>query len=61
MREGKDKDKGKERERGKEKERKTERLRAIQKDAGLCCGSCLRKGELFAYVGRNQNLKDLTG
>jgi hypothetical protein len=24
-----------------------------------CCGSRLRKGEVFAYVGRNQNLKDL--
>ena len=32
---------------------------AIRKDAGLCCGSRLRKGEVFAYVGRNQNLKDL--
>ena len=31
---------------------------AIRKDAGLCCGSRLRKGEVFAYVGRNQNLKD---
>ena len=28
-------------------------------DAGLCCGSRLRKGEVFASVGRNQNLKDL--
>ena len=27
--------------------------------AGLCCGSRLRKGEVFAYVGRNENLKDL--
>jgi hypothetical protein len=27
---------------------------------GLRCGSRLRKGEVFAYVGRNQNLKDLT-
>ena len=27
--------------------------------AGLYCGSRLRKGEVFAYVGRNQNLKDL--
>ena len=32
---------------------------AIRKDAGLCCGSRLRSGEVFAYVGRNQNLKDL--
>ena len=24
---------------------------AIRKDAGLCCGSRLRKGEVFAYVG----------
>ena len=28
-------------------------------DAGLCCGSRLRKGEVFAYAGRNQSLKDL--
>ena len=32
---------------------------ATRKDAGLCCGSRLRKGEVFAYVGRNQDLKDL--
>ena len=32
---------------------------AIRKDAGLSCGSRLRKGEVFAYAGRNQNLKDL--
>ena len=32
---------------------------AIRKEAGLFCGSFLRKGEVFAYVGRNQNLKDL--
>ena len=32
---------------------------AIRKDAGLCCGSRLRKGEVFAYVGLPQNLKDL--
>ena len=32
---------------------------ALRKDEGLCCGSRLRKGEVFAYVGRNQNLKDL--
>ena len=25
---------------------------AIRKDAGLCCGSRLRSGEVFAYVGR---------
>ena len=30
-----------------------------RKDAGLCCGSRLREGEVFSYVGRNQNLKDL--
>ena len=30
-----------------------------RKDAGLCCGSRLRKGEVFAYVGSIQNLKDL--
>jgi len=29
------------------------------KDAGLFCGSFLRKGEVFAYVGRIQNLEDL--
>ena len=32
---------------------------AIRKDAGLCCGSRLRKGEVFAHVGLPQNLKDL--
>ena len=32
---------------------------AIRKDAGLCCGPRLRKGKVFAYAGRNQNLKDL--
>ena len=32
---------------------------AIRKDAGLYCGPRLQKGEVFAYVGRNQNLKDL--
>ena len=32
---------------------------AIRKDAGLYCGSRLRKGEVFAYVGRIHNLKDL--
>ena len=30
-----------------------------RKEAGLSCGSFLRKGEVFAYVGRNQTLKDL--
>ena len=34
---------------------------ALRKDAGLCCGSRLRKGEVFAYVGSIQNLKDLKG
>ena len=33
--------------------------KATRKDAGLCCGSRLRKGEVFAYVGLPQNLKDL--
>ena len=32
---------------------------AIRKDAGLYCGSLLRKGEVFTYVGLPQNLKDL--
>ena len=32
---------------------------AIRKETGLCCGSRLRKGEVFAYVGLPQNLKDL--
>ena len=32
---------------------------AIRKDAGLCCGSRLRRGEVFAYVGLPQNLEDL--
>ena len=32
---------------------------AIRKDAGLYCEPRLGKGEVFAYVGRNQNLKDL--
>ena len=32
---------------------------AIRTDAGLYCGSRLRKGEVIAYLGRNQNLKDL--
>ena len=34
---------------------------AIRKDAVLCCGSRLRKGEVFAYVGRIDNLQDLKG
>ena len=34
---------------------------AIRKDAGLYCGPRLRKGEVFAYVGSIQNLKDLEG
>jgi hypothetical protein len=34
-------------------------LAAIRKDTGLYCGSRLRKGEVFAYVGLSQNLKDL--
>ena len=28
-------------------------------DAGFCCGSRPRKGEVFAYVGLPHNLKDL--
>ena len=32
---------------------------AIRKEAGLFCGSFLRKGEVFVFVGRNQNLQDL--
>ena len=32
---------------------------AIRKDAGLCCGSRLGSGEVFAYFGRIHNLKDL--
>ena len=34
---------------------------AIRKDAGLCCGSRLRSGEVSAYGGSIQNLKDLMG
>jgi len=30
-----------------------------EKDAELCCESRLRKGEVFAYAGLPQNLKDL--
>jgi len=32
---------------------------AIRQEAGLFCGSFLRKGEVFVYVGRFQDLKDL--
>ena len=32
---------------------------ALRKEAGLFCGSLLRKGEVFAYVGLIQILKDL--
>ena len=37
--------------------------RALRKDAGPYCGPrlFLRKGEVFAYVGLPQNLKDLKG
>jgi len=31
---------------------------ALRKEAGLFCGSSLRKGAVFAYVGLFQNLKD---
>jgi len=34
-------------------------LKDLKKDLGLCCGSRLRKGEVFAYVGSIQTLKDL--
>ena len=34
---------------------------ALRKDARLCCGSRLRKGQVFAYVGSIQSLKDLKG
>ena len=34
-------------------------LKEIRKDAGLCCGYHLRKGEVIAYVGCIHNLKDL--
>ena len=34
---------------------------AIRKNAGLFCGSSLRKGEVFAFVENIQNLKDLKG
>ena len=32
---------------------------AIRNDAGLCCGSRLRKGEVFAYIGLIPNPTDL--
>ena len=35
-------------------------LTAIRKGTGLFCGSFLRKGGVFAYGGRIENLKDLT-
>ena len=31
---------------------------ATRKDAGLCCGSRVRSGEVFAYVRLPHNLKD---
>jgi hypothetical protein len=34
---------------------------ALRKEAGLFCGSFLRKGEVSAYVELIQNLKDLNG
>ena len=34
-------------------------ITALCKDAELCCGPRLRKGEVFAYVELPQNLKDL--
>ena len=34
-------------------------LKDLKDDAVGGGGSRLRKGEVFAYVGRNQNLKDL--
>ena len=37
----------------------TSSFAAIRKDTGLYCGSRLRKGEVFGYVGLSQNLKDL--
>jgi len=33
-------------------------LYAIRKESGLFSGSFLRRGEVFAYAGRNQNLMD---
>ena len=32
---------------------------AIRKEARLFCGSFLRKGKVFAYVGLSQNLKEI--
>ena len=35
-------------------------LKDLERTLGfVCCGSRLRKGEMFAYVGSIQNLKDL--
>jgi len=34
-------------------------FKALQKEAGLLCRSFLRKGEVFAYGGLSQDLKDL--
>ena len=34
---------------------------AIRKQAGIFCGSFLRKGEVLAYVGSIQTLKGLQG
>ena len=31
----------------------------IRKEAGFFCGSFLRRGEVLAFVRRDQNLKDL--
>ena len=36
-----------------------EGLSSIRSDAGLCCGSRLRKGKVFAYAGLVDYLKDL--
>ena len=41
--------------------RSSKSFTTIRKDAGLYCGSRLRSGEVFAYVGSIQNLKDLKG
>jgi len=35
------------------------RAGSSRSETALFCGSFLRKGEVFAYLGRNQNLKDL--
>ena len=34
-------------------------LRTYRTEEGLLCGSFVREGEVFAYVGLFQNLKDL--